>query len=70
MRCAIAAASSRFGASSLRRMCETWTLAVLTLMTSVAAISRLVKPRATRARTSASRGVRPRSSARLCCRAA
>ena len=30
-RCAIAAASRRFGASSLRRMCETWTLAVFTL---------------------------------------
>ena len=41
-RCAIAAASSRFGAPSLRRMCETWTLAVLTLTTSSAAISRLV----------------------------
>jgi hypothetical protein len=26
----------------LRKMCETWTLAVFTLMTSVAAISRLV----------------------------
>jgi hypothetical protein len=33
-RCAIAAASRLFGASSFRRMCETWTLAVLTLMTS------------------------------------
>jgi Protein of unknown function (DUF3303) len=42
MRWAIAAASSRFGASSLRRMCETWTLAVLTLMTSAVAISRFV----------------------------
>jgi hypothetical protein len=41
-RCAIAAASSRFGAPSLRRMCETCTPAVLTLMTRVAAISRLV----------------------------
>ena len=34
-------------------MCETCTLAVFTLMTSSAAISRLVKPRATSARTSA-----------------
>jgi hypothetical protein len=38
----VAAASSRLGAPSLRRMCETWTLTVLTLMTSAAAISRLV----------------------------
>jgi len=38
----MAAASSRFGAPSLRRMCETWTPAVLTLITRVAAISRLV----------------------------
>jgi hypothetical protein len=38
----VAAASSLLGAPSLRRMCETWTLAVLTLMTSTAAISRLV----------------------------
>jgi hypothetical protein len=37
---AIAAASSLFGAPNLRRMCETWTLAVLTLMTSVVAIWR------------------------------
>ena len=43
----MAAASTRFGASSLRRMWETCTLAVLTLMTSAAAISRLVRPRAT-----------------------
>ena len=41
-RWAIAAASILFGAPSLRRMCETWTLTVLTLMTSVAAISRFV----------------------------
>ena len=41
-RWAMAAASSRFGAPSLRRMCETWTPAVLTLMTRAAAISRLV----------------------------
>ena len=41
-RCAICAASIRLDTSSLRRMCETWTLAVLTLMTSSAAISRFV----------------------------
>jgi hypothetical protein len=38
----VAAASSLLGAPSLRRMWETWTLTVLTLMTSIAAISRLV----------------------------
>ena len=38
----VAAASSLLGAPSLRRMCETWMLAVVTLMTSAAAISRLV----------------------------
>src|SRR5690348_9373000 len=38
----VAAAWSLLGAPSLRRMCETWTLTVLTLMTSAAAISRLV----------------------------
>jgi hypothetical protein len=38
----MAAASSRFGAPSLRRMCETCTPAVLTLIMSAAAISRLV----------------------------
>ena len=36
----MAAASRRFGASSFWRMCETWTLAVFTLITSAAAISR------------------------------
>ena len=41
-RCAISAASSRLATSSFRRMCETWTLAVLTLMTSSAASSRFV----------------------------
>ena len=38
----VAAASSLLGTPSLRRMCQTWTLTVLTLMTSAAAISRLV----------------------------
>ena len=47
-RWAIAAASRLLGVSSFRRMCETWTLAVLMLMTSASAISRLVWPRATR----------------------
>ncbi len=46
----------------LPRMWKTWTLAVLTLITSVAAIWWLVSPRATRPRTSASRGVSPSSS--------
>jgi hypothetical protein len=55
-RCAIAAASRLFGASSFLRMCETWTPAVFTLMTSASAISRFVWPRATRVRTSSSRG--------------
>ena len=41
-RCAIAAASCRCGTFSLRRMCETCTLAVFVLITSAAAISRLV----------------------------
>jgi hypothetical protein len=41
-RCAIAAASTRLRASTLARMWETWTLAVLTLMTSCSAIWRLV----------------------------
>ena len=38
----MAAASTRFRASSFPRMCETWTLAVLALITSVSAIWRLV----------------------------
>jgi hypothetical protein len=41
-RCAISAASSRLVTSSFRRMCETWTLAVFTLIVSSDAISRLV----------------------------
>jgi hypothetical protein len=41
-RWAIAAASSRWDMPSLRRMFETWTDAVLTLMVSSAAIWRLV----------------------------
>jgi hypothetical protein len=41
-RCAIAAASTRLRASTLARMWETWTLAVLTLITSCSAIWRLV----------------------------
>ena len=66
-RWAIAAASSLFDTSSFRRMCETWTLAVLVLMTSAEAISRFVWPRATSLRTSASRGVRPRVFSRSPC---
>jgi hypothetical protein len=38
----MAAASSRLGAWSLRRMWDTWTPAVLTLITRAAAIWRLV----------------------------
>jgi hypothetical protein len=41
-RCAISAASSRLVTSSFRRMCETWTLAVFTLIVSSDAISRFV----------------------------
>ncbi len=41
-RCAMVAASSLFGTSSLCRMCETWTLAVLVLIVRAAAISRFV----------------------------
>ena len=58
-RCAIRAASWRPLTSSLRRMLETWTDAVLTLMNSSSAISRLVCPAATAFSTSISRAVRP-----------
>ena len=51
-------------------MFDTWTLAVLTLITSSAAISWLVQPRATRVSTSASRGERPRVSTNWCSRSA
>ena len=46
-------------------MLETWTLAVFGEMKSSSAIWRLVRPAATRRRTSRSRGVRPRDSARV-----
>ena len=62
-RWANAAASTRPRTLSLRRMRETWTLAVLGLMNSSAPISRLVRPAATRRRTSRSRAVRSRLSA-------
>lgn len=46
-RMAVAAASPRLAAFSLRRMLETWTLAVFSLMNRVSAICRLVEPLAT-----------------------
>ena len=54
---AAAAAAARLGTESLVRMRETCTLAVLLLMNSSVAISRLVSPPASRGRTSSSRGV-------------
>ncbi len=48
---------------SFRMMFDTWTLAVLTLIVSSAAISRFEYPRARSWRTSFSRAVRPRASA-------
>ena len=58
-RWATAAASIRLVTPSLRRMLDTWTLAVFSETYSSAPISRFVLPAATRARTSASRDVRP-----------
>jgi len=60
---AIAAASTRPATPSLARMLETCTLAVLGLMNNAWAIWRLLRPAATSASTSASRGVRPSCSA-------
>src|SRR5215470_8608601 len=57
----MAAASVRLTALSLARMFDTWTLAVLAEMNSSAAMSRLLRPAATRRRTSISRAVRPRA---------
>ena len=54
------AASVRLLTLSLTRMCETWALAVLSVMNSRAPTSRLEKPAATRARTSISRSLSPR----------
>ncbi len=45
-RSAIMAASVRLDAPSLRRIADTWTLAVLTLMNSRSPICRLVSPSA------------------------
>ena len=59
--CALAAASPRLATPSLPRMLDTWTLAVLGEMNSSAAISRLLRPAATRRSTSSSRSVRPSS---------
>jgi hypothetical protein len=58
-RCAVAAASPRLVTSSLARMLETCTLAVLAEMNSSPAISRLLRPSATSRSTSSSRGVSP-----------
>ena len=58
-RCATAAASTLLLTPSLRRMFETWTLAVFSDTNSASPICRFVWPAATRERTSASRGVRP-----------
>ena len=52
-----AAASVRDAASSLARMLETWTDTVLVLMKSCLPISPLLRPSATSARISDSRGV-------------
>ena len=60
-RAASIAASMRLLTPSLSRMCVTWTLAVFGLMNSSRAIWPLVRPRATSARTSASRADRPSS---------
>ena len=56
----MAAASTRFPAPSLSKMCEAWTLAVLRLMKSASAISWLDQPAAMSRSTSSSRSVRPR----------
>ena len=57
--CALAAASPRLATPSLPRMFDTWTLAVLGEMNSSPAISRLLRPAATRRSTSSSRSVSP-----------
>jgi hypothetical protein len=51
------AASVRLDAPSLRKIAETWTLAVLTLMNSRSPICRLVRPSAIRSRTCCSLAV-------------
>jgi hypothetical protein len=61
-RWATAAASTRVWVPSLPRMLDTCTVAVLGLMKSASAIWRLVRPAATSASTSRSRGVRPSAS--------
>jgi hypothetical protein len=58
-RWAMAAASTRPAAPSLARMLETCTPTVLGLMNNAWAIWRLLRPAATSASTSTSRGVRP-----------
>src|SRR5215207_3663559 len=63
-RWAIAAASPRPATPSLARIRDTWTLAVLGVMNSAWPICRLVRPSATRASTSVSRRVSPKTSFR------
>jgi len=58
-RTAIAAISARPFAPSFDLMFETCTLAVFSLMNRSVAISRFVRPRVSRSRTSCSRGVSP-----------
>ena len=52
---------TRLATPSLPKMLDTWTLAVLGEINSSAAISRLLRPAATRRSTSSSRSVRPSS---------
>src|SRR6187549_1537085 len=54
-----AAAAARDGKSSLVRMLATWRLTVCSLRNRRSAISWLLRPWATRPRTSVSRGLRP-----------
>src|SRR5512144_498736 len=55
--CTSIAASTRVFTSSFARMWDTWTLTVFSLMNSLRAISRLVRPSARTARTRRSRSV-------------
>ena len=63
-RWATAAAFSRLSTFSFARMCDTWSPAVFGVMKSRSPIWRLVRPSATRSRTSASRRVSPNASSR------
>ena len=59
-RCATAAASIRLDTPSLRRMFDTWTLAVFSDTYNSAPICRFVRPAETRDSTSTSRAVKPK----------